>query len=137
MMSEFRHRFRPRYYEIDRQGVLFNMWYLAYLDDAVGRFFTARGAAWEQWVGQGFDTQVVHVELDYAAGLTDDRDSEIVIRPGRIGNKSFTLDFVFLADLDATEPTEAVAGRIVYAVIAADGTGAIPIPDVLRRALQA
>lgn len=137
MMSEFRHRFRPRYYEIDRQGVLFNMWYLAYLDDAVGRFFTARGAAWEQWVSQGFDTQVVHVELDYAAGLTDDRDSEIVIRPGRIGTKSFTLDFVFLADLDADEPTQAVVGRIVYAVIDPDGSGAIAIPDPLRGALQA
>ncbi|NMD54411.1 MULTISPECIES: acyl-CoA thioesterase [Tsukamurella] len=136
-MSEFRHRFRPRYYEIDRQGVVFNMWYLAYLDDAVGRFFTERGAAWEQWVGQGFDTQVVHVELDYAAGLTDDRDSEIVIRPGRIGNKSFTLDFAFETDLEAGEPKRAVAGRIVYAVIAADGSGAITVPDALREALQA
>ncbi|TWS24929.1 acyl-CoA thioesterase [Tsukamurella sputi] len=136
-MSEFRHRFRPRYYEIDRQGVLFNMWYLAYLDDAVGRFFTARGAAWEQWASQGFDIQIVHVELDYAAGLTDDRDSEIAIRPGRIGTKSFTLDFVFLADLDAVEPTQAVVGRVVYAVIDPDGSGAIPIPDPLRGALQA
>ena len=33
-MTDFRYRFRPRYYEIDRQGVLFNMWYLGYVDTA-------------------------------------------------------------------------------------------------------
>ena len=30
----FTHRFDVRYLEADQQGVVFNMWYLAYFDDA-------------------------------------------------------------------------------------------------------
>ncbi|TWS20040.1 acyl-CoA thioesterase [Tsukamurella asaccharolytica] len=135
-MTDFRYRFRPRYYEIDRQGVLFNMWYLGYVDTAMGDFYADRGTDYEAMLAAGYDCQVVHVELDYAAGLTDERDTELVLRAGAIGTKSFTIDFVFVTDLDADEPTEAVAGRIVYAVIAADGSGSIPIPDALREVLQ-
>ncbi|GAA1089188.1 acyl-CoA thioesterase [Tsukamurella spumae] len=136
-MTDFRYRFRPRYYEIDRQGVMFNMWYLGYVDTAVTEFYADRGTPYEVVLAAGIDTQVVHVEMDYAAGLTDDREVELVLRTGRIGTKSFTIEFVFVTDLDADEPTEAVSGRIVYAVIAADGSGSVPIPDVLRAALQA
>ncbi len=136
-MTGFRYRFRPRYYEIDRQGVMFNMWYLGYVDTAVGEFYTHLGIPYEAMLAAGYDAQVVHVELDYAAGLTDEGDTELVLRTGRIGTKSFTIEFVFVTDLDAEEPTEAVAGRIVYAVIATDGSGAIPIPDALREALRA
>lgn len=137
MSTDFRYRFRPRYYEIDRQGVMFNMWYLGYVDTAIGEFYADRGTPYEAMIAAGYDSQVVHVELDYAAGLTDEGDTELVMRTGRIGTKSFTIEFVFVTDLDAGEPTEAVAGRIVYAVIAADGSGSIPIPDALRQALQA
>jgi acyl-CoA thioester hydrolase len=141
-MTAYRERFRPRYYEIDRQGVMFNMWYLGYLDTGVGGFFAARGLPFDRWEELGFDIQVVHVELDYSAGLTDAGDAELSIAPGRIGTKSFTLEFGFATDLDAAEPTAAVAGRIVYAVVApvvvgAAPSGAIAIPDVLRTALTA
>lgn len=134
-MPDFRYRFRPRYYEIDRQGVVFNMWYLGYVDTAMTEFYTERGTSYETMLASGYDCQVVHVELDYAAGLTDEQDSELVLRTGRLGTKSFTIEFVFVTELDAQEPVEAVAGRIVYAVIAADGSGSIPIPEALRTAL--
>ncbi|WP_019203121.1 thioesterase family protein [Tsukamurella sp. 1534] len=136
-MTDFRYRFRPRYYEIDRQGVMFNMWYLGYVDTAVTEFYADRGMSYEGWLAAGFDSQVVHVELDYAAGLTDAEDAELVITPGRIGTKSYTLEFAFLVGLGEAEPTRAVAGRIVYAVIAADGSGSIPVPDRLRAVLEA
>lgn len=136
-MADFRYRFRPRYYEIDRQGVMFNMWYLGYVDTAIGEFYADRGVPYETMLAAGFDTQVVHVELDYAAGLTDERETELVMRTGRIGTKSFTIEFVFETDLDEDAPVEAVAGRIVYAVIAADGSGSVPIPESLRAALTA
>ena len=134
-MTDFRYRFRPRYYEIDRQGVMFNMWYLGYVDTAVTEFYADRGDGYEALLAAGFDTQVVHVEMDYAAGLTDDRDVELVLRTGRIGNKSFTLEFVFRTDLDAAVPTDAVSGRVVHAVIATDGSGSVPVPDLLRNVL--
>lgn len=136
-MSDYHWRFLPRYYEIDRQGVMFNMWYLGYLDTGVGGYFAERGLPFEEWESNGFDIQVVHVELDYSAGLTDAQDAELSISPGRIGNRSFTLEFGFSTDLDAAEPTAAVAGRIVYAVVAPDGSGAVAIPDRLRVALSA
>ncbi|CAM3694379.1 thioesterase family protein [Tsukamurella strandjordii] len=136
MMAEYRHRFTPRYYEIDRQGVMFNMWYLGYVDTAVGGLFEQLGLRFQDWAGHGFDTQVVHAELDYAAGLTDDAESELILSVGRIGTKSFTLEFLFRTDLDAAQPIDAVSGRLVYAVIGSGPGGAIVIPDRLRAALE-
>ena len=114
---------------------MFNMWYLGYVDEAMTAFFAARGMRYEEWLAAGFDTQVVHVELDYAAGLTGEDEAELTIVPGRIGTRSFTLEFAFLTGLGAGEPTRAVSGRIVYAVIATDGSGSVPIPDSLRSGL--
>lgn len=43
--------FTPRFYEIDGQGVMFNMWYLGYVDEAVDEFFIERGLPCREWRG--------------------------------------------------------------------------------------
>ncbi|RJL32767.1 acyl-CoA thioesterase [Bailinhaonella thermotolerans] len=121
---------RPRFFEIDSQGVMFNMWYLAYVDDAVTGFFEARGLPYERWPELGFDVHVVHAELDWKDGITVDDRPEILIGTARIGGKSFALDFAFRRDGTAT-----CTGQVVYVAVARDGSGSIPLPAPLTEAL--
>ncbi|GLZ32418.1 hypothetical protein Lesp02_46060 [Lentzea sp. NBRC 105346] len=122
--------FTPRFYEIDGQGVMFNMWYLAYADEAVDAFFVERGLPYKDWQGMGFDVHVVHVELDFAAGVKNRDLTEVLVSPSRIGGKSFTLDFAFRRDGDVT-----CTGRIVYATVSTEGHGTIALPARLVEAL--
>jgi acyl-CoA thioester hydrolase len=122
--------FTPRFYEIDGQGVMFNMWYLAYVDEAIDVFFIERGLPYPRWRELGFDVHVVHVELDFSAGLRIRERTEVLVSTSRIGGKSFTLDFAFRRDGEIL-----CTGGIVYATVAADGTGTIALPGPLVEAL--
>ncbi|TWP50466.1 acyl-CoA thioesterase [Lentzea tibetensis] len=122
--------FTPRFYEIDGQGVMFNMWYLGYLDEAIDAFFIERGLPYKEWRGLGFDVHVVHVDLDFSAGVRNHDRAVVLISTSRLGGKSFTLDFAFRRDGEI-----ACAGGIVYATVAADGSGTIALPDRLVEAL--
>ena len=77
----FVHPITIRYLEVDRQGVVFNMWYLAYLDDAMtafsGRGWPARtGTCWRRastsrsstprWTGAGPSVWVIRPRLGWS-----------------------------------------------------------------------
>ena len=57
------YRFTPRYHEIDGQGVMFYMWYLGHVGEAVNAFFSDAGLPHSGWPALGFDTHVVHVRF--------------------------------------------------------------------------
>lgn len=122
--------FTPRFYEIDGQGVMFNMWYLAYVDEAIDVFFIERGLPYKEWRGLGFDVHVVHVDLDFSAGVRIREHTEVLVSTSRIGGKSFTLDYAFRRDGEIV-----CTGGIVYAVVSADGHGTIALPDRLVEVL--
>ncbi|WP_439663579.1 acyl-CoA thioesterase [Lentzea sp. HUAS TT2] len=122
--------FTPRFYEIDGQGVMFNMWYLGHVDEAMAAFFIDRGLPYDGWRDLGFDAHVVHVDLDFAAGVRLRDVAEILVSPSRIGRKSFTLDFAFRRDGEIV-----CSGGLVYATVSADGHGTIVLPDLLVEAL--
>src|SRR5450759_2790975 len=65
--SEFTHRVDMRYLEVDQQGVVFNMWYLAYFDDAMTAWLAHRGVPYQQLFAAGLDVQLVHTEVDLRA----------------------------------------------------------------------
>lgn len=130
-MSElFTHPIDVRYLEVDMQGVVFNMWYLAYFDDAMTAFLAAGGLDYDDLTAAGFDVQLVSTSLDWkgAAGWRD--DVAVAVSLARLGTTSFTLDFQVQK---AGAPV--VDGRTVYVVIAVDGGGKQPIPPLLRTAL--
>lgn len=122
--------FKPRFYEIDGQGVMFNMWYLGYVDEAIDVFFVDQGLPYAEWRELGFDVHVVHAELDWSAGVRTRDVTEILVSTSRIGGKSFTLDFAFRRDGET-----ACTGCIVYAVVSTEGHGTIPLPGRLVEAL--
>jgi acyl-CoA thioester hydrolase len=55
--AAFTHPVQVRYHEIDQQGVVFNMWYLAYLDEAMSAFIEANGLAYTHLQDDGFDVR--------------------------------------------------------------------------------
>ena len=119
-----------RYLEVDQQGVVFNMWYLAYFDDAMTAFLEHGGLPYSDMLAAGYDAQVVHTSLDWHGGVGWGDDVRVAVSLARLGRTSFTLDFA------VQRPGEAVVdGRTVYVVVRTDGAGKAEIPPQLREAL--
>ncbi len=127
----YSHPVDVRYLEVDAQGVVFNMWYLAYLDDAMTGFLAAGGLGYGEMTAAGFDVQLVHTELDWrgAAGFGD--TLAVDVRTESIGRTSLTLGFTVRRD----EQVLATA-RTVYVCIGTDGSGSRPVPAALRTTLE-
>jgi acyl-CoA thioester hydrolase len=128
--DEFVHPISVRYLEVDMQGVVFNMWYLAYTDDAMTAYLAAAGAPYAELIGAGYDVQVVHAELDWRSGLRWATPAAIAVRPISVGRTSFRLGFEFRRDGEPVATAE-----LVYVCIGTDGSGKRPLPDLLRTAL--
>jgi len=128
--DEFVHPVNVRYLEVDVQGVVFNMWYLAYVDDAMTGFLAAHGLSYHTMVAAGWDVQVVHAELDWRDGLRWADQAGIAVRLLHLGTASFRLGFEFRRD-----GTPVATAEMVYVCVATDGTGKRPIPGLLRAGL--
>jgi len=126
----FRHPVGVRYLEVDQQGVVFNMWYLAYCDDAMTAFLAHGGLPYRAMLDAGYDAQVVHTEIDWHGPLAFGADATVTVEPEQIGRTSFTLAFeVWSAD------RRVASVRTVYVSVRTDGSGKCEIPSLLRAAL--
>src|SRR4051812_40466610 len=114
-MAEFVRPIAVRYLEVDGQGVVFNMWYLAYIDDAMTAYLVAGGLPYQKMIADGYDVQLVHAELDWKDGLRFQDDAELAVSTVRIGSTSFTLRFEFRRD-----GRPAAAAQVVYVCIGTD-----------------
>ncbi len=126
------YRHRVRYLEADQQGVAFNMWYLGYFDEAMAEFLEEGGLAYPDMLAAGFDVQLVHTEIDWQSSLRWQDEAIVEVELGKAGTTSFDLHFRVRAGERGV-----ATGRTVYVVIATDGSGKRPIPDLLRAALGA
>lgn len=136
--ARYRHPISPRYLEVDRQGVVFNMWYLAYFDDALAGWLAAGGLPYPQLLADGYDVSLVHTELDWTAGLAYGESAEIEVGVVHVGRTSFTLTFEVLRTGDQPDAVVLLCrGRTVYVVVADDGSGKREIPASLRAVLDA
>jgi acyl-CoA thioester hydrolase len=124
------YRTRVRYSEVDQQGVVFNMWYLGYFDEAMAQFLAEGGVPYADMLASGHDVQLVHTEIDWTAGLRWEDEARVDVSAVSVGQTSFTLQFDVLAG-DAP----VARGRTVYVVVATDGSGKRPIPRWLQGAL--
>lgn len=124
---------RVRYFEADQQGVVFNMWYLAYFEDARNAYLEAVGYPLQALLASGHDIQVVAVNIAWKGSVRwGDTDVEVVAHVSRIGESSLTFDF----EVKRRDVT-LVTGQTVYVIIAADGSGKRPVPADLRAAVTA
>jgi acyl-CoA thioester hydrolase len=124
------YRQQVRYSEADQQGVVFNMWYLGYFDEAMAAFIEDGGLAYTDLLASGYDAQLVRTEIDWRASLRWPDRFEVAVAVASVGTTSFALGFEV-----AAAGTVVAVGRTVYVVVATDGSGKRPIPEFLRHAL--
>jgi acyl-CoA thioester hydrolase len=127
----FRHTVTVRYLEVDRQGVVFNMWYLAYCDEAMTAFVDAGELPYAAMLAAGTDCQVVHTDVDWHGPLGFGDVAAVDVTVPEVGRTSFTLAFAIGCD---GRPVATV--RTVYVCVGNDGSGARPIPPALRARLE-
>lgn len=128
--ASFRRPLDVRYFEVDQQGVVFNMWYLGYFDEACTAWFRHLGLPYDQMTAEGLDFMLVHTEVDWTAGVGFGDAAEVEVALAAVGRTSFTVDF---AVLRAGE--RVCTARTVYVMVATDGSGKREVPDTLRRLL--
>jgi acyl-CoA thioester hydrolase len=120
------------YFQVDQQGVAFNMWYLAWFDEAMSAFLESTGYPYDAMIAAGVDVQLVHTDLDWRGSAQWVDEVTVAVTTAAIGTTSFTLAF------DVRVGTETIASaRTVYVVIGADGSGKQAVPPALRAALAA
>jgi acyl-CoA thioester hydrolase len=127
-----RYRHEVRYLEADQQGVVFNMWYLGYFDEAMASFLADGGLPYPELLASGLDVQLVHTEIDWRSPLRWPGEAIVEVSLERAGRTSFDLRF----EVSSAQGPVAT-GRTVYVVVATDGSGKREMPPSLRLALGA
>jgi acyl-CoA thioester hydrolase len=122
---------QSHYYQFDQQGVAFNMWYLAFLEQARNGYLAARGFSLEDLLASGHDIQLVHVEVDWTSALRYGDPIAIQVSSARVGTTSFTLHYAL-----AVEGEVRATASSVYVIVDASIQGKAPLPPALRAALE-
>lgn len=125
----------PRYAEIDQQSVVFNAHYLIWFDEAFTAFLDHLDVSYPGIITDGYDVQVVHAELDFAAPVRWRDDVRVAVACERMGTTSFTIAFTVVRRGAGEDDVVAVTGRNVYVVLSTASWTKQPVPDQLRAAL--
>ena len=126
----FVHRVRPRYAEVDLQGVVFNAHWLTYFDEACTRFFEHLGFDAAKDFFESFDVMLVKAVLEWQGPAGFDELVDIGVTIARIGTKSFDVRYTA-----AVGERPACVGIITYVSVTPGTHDSTPIPEGLRRAL--
>jgi acyl-CoA thioester hydrolase len=128
----FTHQIRPRYAEVDAQGVVFNAHWLTYFDEACTRWFEELGFAPAEAFFRDFDVMLVKAVLEWQGPAGFDDVVEIEVTCPRIGASSF--DVRYTATVDGRG---ACIGTITYVSVKPGTHDSTPIPVGLREKLEA
>jgi acyl-CoA thioester hydrolase len=130
MTAAFVHRVRPRYAEVDAQGVVFNAHWLTYFDEACTRFFDWLGFPPATSFFRDFDVMLVKAVLEWQGPAGFDDEVDITVEPVRFGTSSF--DVRYTASID---DRPVCVGVITYVSVRPGSHDSVPIPDDVRNKL--
>jgi acyl-CoA thioester hydrolase len=119
------------YFQYDQQGVVFNMWYFGWFDDAMTQFTSEVGYPYAEMNADGIDVQLVHTEADWRDAVRYGEQVTVEVSTERVGSTSFTLLFSVRVGTEVRS-----TGRTVYVVVGTDGSGKRPVPPRLRAGLE-
>ena len=125
----FVHHERVRYRDLDAFGHVNNAVYLTYLEEARNAFLAHLGL-----VRRVADIRMIlaRTEIDFRSPLRLGEEVEIGVRPGRLGNKSFDLEY----ELRAGDRVVAAA-KVVLVTYDYERSAPIPVPDEWRERMAA
>lgn len=129
----FRHRepLRVRWAEIDAQQIVFNGHYLMYADTAMAGYWRALALPYaETMAALGGDLFVRQASLDYRASAVYDDLLEVGLRCHDIGRSSLRFEAMVYRQAEAL-----VGVKLVYVFADPVARRALPVPEVLRKAL--
>jgi acyl-CoA thioester hydrolase len=127
----FVHRVRPRYAEVDAQGVVFNAHWLTYFDEACTRWFEAMGFEPKQSFCRDFDVMLVKAVLEWQGPAGFDDVVDISVETARLGKASF--DVRYTATI---EERPVCVGTVTYVSVKPGTHEPASVPDMLRGRLQ-
>ena len=126
-MGAFVHTVRPRYAEVDQQGVVFNAHWLTFFDEACTRYLEHFGYQASTAFFTAFDFMLVKVGIEWSGPAGFDEFVDIAVVPSRLGTSSFDLTYT------ATVVERPVCVGVITYVSVKPGTHeSTPIPDDLR-----
>ncbi|MDQ1482604.1 MAG: acyl-CoA thioester hydrolase [Actinomycetota bacterium] len=147
--SEFRYPLDVRFFEVDSLGVVFNMWYLGWCDEAMSAFMESLGYGYATLRAQGMDAVLRKAELEWLDSLQAFQHAEVAVQVAQVGRTSFRLRY----DINRVEPEGVDVGRvevadtapargtlcahatITYVCVGIEGRKTQTIPPGLREAL--
>lgn len=125
--GRYRHRIRVRYGEVDKQGVVFNAHYMAYIDDAM-----------ENWLARFADLRREHrwdmmlkkctLEWQGSVGTGDMLDIDVAVT--RWGRTSWTLGYV-----GTCEGRAVFTAEVLYVSVRLGEAVPMETPAAIRAAL--
>jgi acyl-CoA thioester hydrolase len=127
----FLHRVRPRYAEVDAQGVVFNAHWLTYFDEACTRWFDAMGFEPKESFFRDFDVMLVKAVLEWQGPAGFDDVVDITVETARLGNASFDVRYTATVDEGPV-----CIGTVTYVSVKPGTHDSVPIPEPLRERLQ-
>jgi acyl-CoA thioester hydrolase len=140
----FRYPLDVRFYEVDSLGVVFNMWYLGWCDEAMSAFMESIGYGYATLRAAGMDAVLRKAELEWLDSLQAFQRAEVSVRVEQVGTTSFRLEFdisrVGVQGPDGPAETgrqPALCARVAITYVCVDivGRKTAPIPAGLRQAL--
>ncbi len=128
----FTYLLRVRYGECDPQNVVFNARYADYADIAATEFMRQVWGSHSALLAQGFDNQVVSLNIQWQASARFDDVLAITVKSSHIGNTSFHLHM----RMTHWQTQQLVAeATLVYVLVALPDYSKAPIPESLRQRL--
>lgn len=91
--SGFRYPVDVRFFEVDSLGVVFNMWYLGWCDEAMSAFLESIGYGYATLRAAGVDAVLRKAELEWLRSLEAFQHAEISVRVDQVGTTSFRLRY--------------------------------------------
>jgi acyl-CoA thioester hydrolase len=142
----FRYPLDVRFFEVDSLGVVFNMWYLGWIDEAMSAFMESIGYGYATLRVEGMDAVLRKAEIEWLDSLEAFQHAEVAVRVDHVGTTSFRLGYdisrVDTSSADSRragdsgqERTRCAHAAITYVCVAIDGRSTTPIPSGLREAL--
>ena len=139
--SGFRYPLDVRFFEVDSLGVVFNMWYLGWCDEAMSAFMESIGFGYATLRAGGVDAVLRKAELEWLDSLEAFQRAEVAVRVDQVGTTSFRLGYdINRVDLERVDGSGKPAVRcahaaITYVCVEIQGRNTTPIPAGLREAL--
>jgi acyl-CoA thioester hydrolase len=102
--SGFRYPLDVRFFEVDSLGVVFNMWYLGWCDEAMSAFMESVGYGYATLRAGGLDAVLRRADLEWLDSLQAFQHAEVAVRVDNVGRTSFRLRFdINRVDIDPVD----------------------------------